>query len=111
MIKIIDFGLACNVPLDKKEKSFVGTLLFMAPEVVLNSVTSDKQDIWGLAMTVYYLLTKNAPYTNIDDNDSITQSMKDFQSPKPNGKIYLILIMLLDPLFASLSPSCADFLS
>lgn len=53
-LKVIDFGLSTK--LEKNEKSFCGTVKYMAPEIFLNENYSKKVDIWSIGIICYMLL-------------------------------------------------------
>ena len=55
-VKIIDFGFG-----DKSQSSYdecMGTLMYMAPEVVLSHEYTKSVDIWALGIIMHMLLTK-----------------------------------------------------
>uniref|UniRef100_A0A914W030 Protein kinase domain-containing protein n=1 Tax=Plectus sambesii TaxID=2011161 RepID=A0A914W030_9BILA len=85
-VKLADFGLAINLVIDNGSKtnlstapkSFVGTHLFHAPEI-LQTVNKPeaygrKSDIWSLACTLVQMLSGEPPYRNNKEMqlDSIT---------------------------------------
>ena len=49
-----DFGLALKGETSKEE---VGTLNYMAPEVILRKEYDKKVDIWALGCTLFYMAT------------------------------------------------------
>ncbi len=51
-IKIIDFGTAKSFEKNKKEKSLVGALYYIAPEVLKNSY-NEKCDILSIGVILY----------------------------------------------------------
>ncbi|KAM3395451.1 mitogen-activated protein kinase kinase kinase 1 [Capsicum galapagoense] len=66
-VKLADFGLAKATKFNDV-KSFKGTALWMAPEVV-NRKTQGyglAADIWSLGCTVLEMLTRRFPYSNFD---------------------------------------------
>jgi 3-phosphoinositide dependent protein kinase-1 len=79
LIKIIDFGSACDLDgtefekkfeeIRKKEKNrkpsykhFVGTPNFMAPECVHNQFSDKRSDYWSLGCVLYNILTGFPPF-------------------------------------------------
>lgn len=67
-VKLADFGLAKATKLNDV-KSFKGTALWMAPEVVnrKNQGYGLAADIWSLGCTVLEMLTRQFPYSNLDN--------------------------------------------
>ncbi|CAN4103407.1 unnamed protein product [Withania somnifera] len=67
-VKLADFGLAKATKLNDA-KSFKGTALWMAPEVVnrKNQGYGLAADIWSLGCTVLEMLTRQFPYSNLDN--------------------------------------------
>lgn len=56
-VKIIDFGSANYLEKDNKRKTFAGTLIYMAPEMLANETYDEKIDIWCLGVYyIYYLI-------------------------------------------------------
>jgi len=64
--KITDFGLSRVIlPRDLLiEQS--GTLLFMAPEILLKYGYGQEVDLWSLGITLYYVLTRDYPFETND---------------------------------------------
>lgn len=67
-VKLADFGLAKATKLNDA-KSFKGTALWMAPEVVnrKNQGYGLAADIWSLGCTVLEMLTRQFPYSDLDN--------------------------------------------
>ncbi|MCD7466579.1 hypothetical protein HAX54_003414 [Datura stramonium] len=67
-VKLADFGLAKATKFNDV-KSFKGTALWMAPEVVnrKNQGYGLAADIWSLGCTVLEMLTRQFPYSNLDN--------------------------------------------
>ncbi|KAJ8568816.1 hypothetical protein K7X08_032447 [Anisodus acutangulus] len=67
-VKLADFGLAKATKLNDA-KSFKGTALWMAPEVVnrKNQGYGPAADIWSLGCTVLEMLTRKFPYSHLDN--------------------------------------------
>ena len=59
-VKIIDFGTA-KIYENEFENIVIGTLYYMAPEV-LNKKYTNKCDMWSLGVILYYLFTKRLPF-------------------------------------------------
>ncbi|KAG2499684.1 hypothetical protein HYH03_002619 [Edaphochlamys debaryana] len=75
-IKVADFGL-CKTAVTSLPKSRVGTLYYMAPEVLRASAdrpySGVLSDIWSVGCILYVLLFKAYPFGSISDRDSRAQ--------------------------------------
>ena len=61
-VKIIDFGLATDSD-DLVSNEFCGTMLYLAPEIVLNQpYRSSSVDLWTLGVILYALLFNTYPF-------------------------------------------------
>jgi serine/threonine protein kinase len=60
-IKLIDFGFSKKLRPRESMNHMLGTLLYMAPEV-LSSEYGVKADVWSLGVILYNLLCHNFPY-------------------------------------------------
>lgn len=56
-VKLVDFGFATRIAPGAKLTETVGTLQYVAPEVLLGHAYDEKVDIWSLGTVVYTLLT------------------------------------------------------
>src|SRR5439155_2502 len=67
-VKLLDFGIARDAELPAEERLtrtgfFVGTLQYVAPEVLSGELVGGRADIFSLATIAYWLLTGVHPYT------------------------------------------------
>ena len=61
-IKLIDFGLAAVCPKNQSKKTgLVGTVCYMAPEIVKKSFSS-KSDIWSCGVVFYLMIQGCFPF-------------------------------------------------
>ena len=91
-IRVIDFGLSrkynthhrfCSL---KKLTSFVGTKLYVAPEVLNHSYTH-AVDLWSVGVLAYALLSARAPFTGRNDQelfDKIQHCGEQLKFPSPD---------------------------
>ena len=86
-IKLIDFGLATRLTKHKKGhksvlngiKSRVGTIIFMAPEVIKQDY-SYKCDLWSAGVILYILIWGQAPFYENDEYETISKILDyDFE--------------------------------
>ena len=55
--KLADFGFACMLEQDLKCRETLGTLAYMAPEIVVKGASYDnKVDTWALGVLAYIML-------------------------------------------------------
>ena len=63
-IKLIDFGLAHYLNADEGMNRIVGSMLYMAPEILINNRPyNEKCDLWSAGIVFYIMLTGCIPYT------------------------------------------------
>jgi G protein-coupled receptor kinase len=61
-IRISDLGLAIEIPAGEKIKGRVGTVGYMAPEVIKGEYYSFSPDWWGLGCIVYEMIETQSPF-------------------------------------------------
>ena len=84
-IKLIDFGMATVIKA-KKLTGQIGTLYYMAPEVILGEYDF-KADVWSAGTIMYILLSGLPPFTGNSDDVIMTKIISgDLQFPKSSWK-------------------------
>ncbi|ORX51752.1 kinase-like protein [Piromyces finnis] len=91
-VKIIDFGCATvfdpnNIPKcssfeeypevdpdDINKKNIIGTLDFIAPEVLVDNCYSEKSDIWSFGVLLFFMVTGHYPFSD-DEIDDYYETM------------------------------------
>lgn len=62
ILKVTDLGLARQMSKDAKTTKVMGTPHFMSPEQFEGKGLDRRSDVYGLGVTLYYLLSKQFPY-------------------------------------------------
>ena len=82
-LKIGDFGISKQIKnINEYAKTQVGTLSYMAPEIIKGENYNNKVDIWSLGCIIYELCTLNYCFKS----NSIDKLINDINNQKP-GKI------------------------
>ena len=93
-VKLIDFGIAMPIrPVAGEDVTRaqaapaatgpVGTLAYMAPEVLRGEPASASSDIWSLGVLLYELASGNQPFGGVTQTDVVSAIMKDSAAPLP----------------------------
>lgn len=69
-LQLCDFGLSVRLNKGEKVSGMVGTLLFMAPEV-MDSRYDEKCDIWSAGVSAYIVATMCSPWGSSDDENEV----------------------------------------
>jgi uncharacterized RDD family membrane protein YckC len=83
-VKVGDFGLAKSLmPSDRLTRtgSFLGTLLFAAPEQIKGEPLDPQADVYAVAATLYYLLTGRAPFSSGDAAATLARTVSEPAPP------------------------------
>jgi serine/threonine protein kinase len=80
-IKLADFGLCQYLTPGQQVTKRSGTLLFMAPEVLNDSPSDYKVDVWAVGVLMHLFLSGRYPFEIVDDN----MPMADFVSNVNRG--------------------------
>ena len=69
-IRLCDFGFSIN-SYEERPKSFLGTLEYMAPEIILNKkdIYSEKIDVWALGVLTYECMAGVSPFYNTTEKE------------------------------------------
>ncbi|KAJ1613532.1 hypothetical protein OJ252_958 [Cryptosporidium canis] len=70
-LKLIDFGLAKRVTRTGTLRTRVGTLYYIAPEILLGKGYDDKCDIWSIGVMAHILLSGVPPFSGNTDSEII----------------------------------------
>ena len=103
-IKICDFGTSKIFEKGVKQKKVVGSLYYIAPEVLKHKY-NEKCDIWSCGVIMYILLSQTLPFKGETDEeyiDKILIGKYDLESPpfnkiSKNAKDLISKLLLNDP--------------
>lgn len=76
-VKIIDFGLGKIVGPNERCNEPLGTLLYVAPEVLKYTTYDKSVDIWSLGVITYNLLSGTLPFYEEDSKELVRQIMNE----------------------------------
>lgn len=104
IIKLCDFGLAIRITKDTKLYEKIGTLEFIAPEMLTLPITPYDYcvDIWSLGISIYELLEGGTPFDH-EDGEKIIFGICNSPLPvmKYGGNIandFILTLLQKDPL-------------
>ena len=82
-VKLLDFGIATitDAPNITQKDMVVGSVHYMAPEVLKGKGASPKSDIYALGITFFELLAGKQPFT---DSEPVKIAMKQIEEPLPS---------------------------
>ena len=105
-IKICDFGLSKIFEKGLKQKKVVGSLIYIAPEVLKKNY-NEKCDIWSCGVIMYILLSQKLPFNSEEENEEellnkILIGKFDLESPpfdkiSKSGKDLITKLLNSDP--------------
>lgn len=73
---IIDYGLSCFLGPDQVSSEPVGTLKYVAPEIISRLSYREKVDSWSLGVILYILLQGTVPFYGKSDQDVALRILK-----------------------------------
>ncbi len=85
-IKIGDFGLARAVSTSTNTGTLIGTVAYIAPELVTGAAADARSDIYSAGIMLYEMLTGNHPYTG-DIPIQIAFQHVNSEVPAPSGQL------------------------
>lgn len=63
ILKLTDFGFACEIDPAKGEKLSLGSPMYIAPEVIKSQKYDSRCDVWSLGVMAYMMLTGRPPFS------------------------------------------------
>ena len=79
-VKLVDFGFSKILKPKEKVNENLGTLVYVAPEIILREPYDERIDIWSLGVMLYYIIYEKFPFDDeLDDEENI--AMKIINGP------------------------------
>jgi len=101
LVKVLDFGIARSETLEAstlESPSVAGTPVFMAPEQMRSGGVIDaRTDVWGLGVTLYALLTGEAPFragSLVEVHERILEGAPRVRAARPDAPEALEPVLL-----------------
>ena len=66
-LKLIDFGMAQYIYRGEKMEGEIGTIKYMAPEIIMKEPYDEKVDIWSTGIVLYNMMTGYEPFSGGDE--------------------------------------------
>lgn len=74
-VKLLDFGIALTVQEIKRRQNAIGTLTYLAPELLANAPFSIQSDLYALGVMVYEIWVGHPPFDITDRTRLMVESM------------------------------------
>lgn len=75
VVKITDFGFACQLDPTKAEKLSLGSPMYTAPEVIKQISYDSRCDVWSLGVMTFMMLTGRAPFMGSSKSEIYKRSV------------------------------------
>jgi serine/threonine protein kinase len=75
-IKLVDYGLAVEIEEEVQPMSAMGSLIYMAPELVRDRTGGRHTDWWAFGVLAHELLTGNTPWSSLTDSKVIKKEIQ-----------------------------------
>ena len=83
-VKFVDFGLSAIKDPKETSREFLGTLLYVAPEILLHQPYNSAVDVWSLGVVFYAMLFQRLPFYN-KENDRVVKWIVEEQPSYPSN--------------------------
>ena len=84
-LKLVDFGLAVEISKLEQPMNAVGTLIYMAPELIREETGGRHTDWWAFGVLAYELLTGRLPWSDISNSKRIREEILNSQIKPPTN--------------------------
>lgn len=78
-VKVLDFGLASTIDIEDRSSNIIGTLAYIAPEILQDQLASRASDLYAVGMIMYEVLAGQYPF----DTSQITDLMESILYVRP----------------------------
>jgi len=82
-VKIVDFGLAARLESEVQPMSPVGSLIYMAPELLFQKTGGRHTDWWAYGILAHELLTGHTPWSSINNARVVKKEIRTVQVAPP----------------------------
>ena len=99
-MKIVDFGFSKFVQNEElknnpEQRTYVGTPVYMSPQVLLQQPYNIKCDVWSLGVIFYEVLCGGLPWEKYDKLENLIETIKTPPNFPPSLKIDELLKQLV----------------
>ena len=77
IVKLSDFGMACQYKLGIPLRQKCGSILSTAPEMISFETYGREVDMWGLGVILHELLTSKIPFYHDEDREFMNNVVND----------------------------------
>lgn len=82
-VKLIDFGLSSEINAEVGPMSAVGSLIYMAPELIRESKGGRHTDWWAFGILAYEIFTGRTPWSSLTDKEIIKNEIQTINVSPP----------------------------
>ena len=75
-VKLIDFGLCRQLEAEGEPMSPIGSLIYMAPEMLIDHSAGRQTDWWAVGILAHELLTGRTPWSSLSNKKVIRKEIK-----------------------------------
>jgi serine/threonine protein kinase len=97
-VRLVDFGIARIVGTDTltADSNIIGTLDYLAPEVLNGRPVGSASDLWALGVTLYYALTGSLPFPGETPAATVAGIFfKNPPEPRVGGRLASLVLQML----------------
>jgi hypothetical protein len=83
-VKLIDFGLSQEMVENEEPMSPIGSLIYMAPELLTKGTGGRHTDWWALGVLAHEVMTGRSPWSSLTDKKLIKKQIKTMNIQPPD---------------------------